>query len=254
VPDPCYDDPRLAAVYDALDPDRTDLDAYVAVAHEFGARRVVDIGCGTGTLAVRLARLGLDVVGIDPAAASVEVARRKPQALLVRWIVGDAPSAVAELAGFRADLAVMTANVAQVFVTDDEWLAALRAAHQLLTPDGRLVFETRVPARRAWERWNGPGADVEVPGVGRVSDSYEVLTVEELDLGDLLVTFSSPTRFHGQDPGADDVVIDSVSTLRFRTRESLIDSLRLSGFRVDEFRGAPDRPRAEWVVVARPVG
>jgi len=46
--------PRLAAIYDALDPDRSDLHAYVGIAAELGARRVVDIGCGTGTLALRV--------------------------------------------------------------------------------------------------------------------------------------------------------------------------------------------------------
>ena len=40
--------PRQAELYDVLDPDRGDLDAYVALAEELGARRVVDVGCGTG--------------------------------------------------------------------------------------------------------------------------------------------------------------------------------------------------------------
>ncbi|RRR69399.1 SAM-dependent methyltransferase, partial [Streptomyces sp. RP5T] len=40
--------PRLAAIYDALDPDRGDLDAYLRMVEEFGARQVLDIGCGTG--------------------------------------------------------------------------------------------------------------------------------------------------------------------------------------------------------------
>ena len=45
---------RLAAVYDPLERDRTDLDTYVAMVKEFGARSILDIGCGTGTLACRL--------------------------------------------------------------------------------------------------------------------------------------------------------------------------------------------------------
>ncbi len=45
--DPIFEHPRLAAIYDALDPDRSDLDAYVAIAEELGARRVLDVGCGT---------------------------------------------------------------------------------------------------------------------------------------------------------------------------------------------------------------
>ena len=42
-----FTEPRLAELYDPLDPDRSDLDAYVALAAGFGARAVLDIGCGT---------------------------------------------------------------------------------------------------------------------------------------------------------------------------------------------------------------
>lgn len=68
--DKCSGDPRLAALYDPLDPDRSDLDAYVRMAEEFGARRVLDIGCGTGVFALLLADRGIEVVGIDPDQAS----------------------------------------------------------------------------------------------------------------------------------------------------------------------------------------
>ena len=78
--DALFAEPRLDAVYDALDPDRRDLDAYLAIAEELGATRVVDVGCGTGTFACLLAARGESLVGVDPAAASLEIARRKPGA------------------------------------------------------------------------------------------------------------------------------------------------------------------------------
>lgn len=70
--------PRLAAMYDALDGNRSDLDTYLAIAQELQAQRVLDVGCGTGTLALMLVDLGLAVTGVDPAAASLAVARAKP--------------------------------------------------------------------------------------------------------------------------------------------------------------------------------
>lgn len=79
-PDPVFADPRLAVLYDVLDGDRCDLDAYIDIADEVGAGRVVDIGCGTGSLAVRLARTGRTVIGVDPADASLDIARTKPRA------------------------------------------------------------------------------------------------------------------------------------------------------------------------------
>ena len=44
--DALFASPRLAEVYDPLDADRGDLDAYVAMVEEVGAASVVDLGCG----------------------------------------------------------------------------------------------------------------------------------------------------------------------------------------------------------------
>jgi len=92
VVDAIFGHPRLASIYDAIDDDRSDLDAYVGLVEELGAESILDVGCGTGTLACLLAERGKQVVGLDPAAASVDVARRKPGADAVQWIVGDAAS------------------------------------------------------------------------------------------------------------------------------------------------------------------
>ena len=162
--DALFSEPRLAELYDPLDPDRRDLDVYVAMAAEFGAESVVDIGCGTGTLACLLAQRGLTVTGVDPAAASLAVARRKPGADRVTWLHSGG-TAVPPLG---ADLATMTGNVAQVFVTDADWAQVLQAIGAALCPHGYLVFETRRPERRAWEEWaadTGPVA-LDIPGRG----------------------------------------------------------------------------------------
>jgi predicted RNA methylase len=56
LPDALFEHPRLTAIYDALiDPDRSDLDVYVAIADELRARSVLDVGCGTGTFALTVA-------------------------------------------------------------------------------------------------------------------------------------------------------------------------------------------------------
>lgn len=241
TPDAVFDDPRLAAIYDALDPDRSDLVAYVAMVEEFGARSVVDLGCGTGTFALTLADRGIEVIGVDPAGASLDVARAKPGAERVRWIDGDASAIPASVA---VDMVTMTANVAQVFLTDADWLATLSACRAALRPGGRLVFESRDPARRAWEEWTEEGtrATTDIPGLGRVTDWVQVTDVD----GEF-VTFESPNVFE-----ADGTVITSRSTLRFRSREEIEESLTTAGFVLDEVRDAPDRPGRELVFVARP--
>jgi len=239
VNDAIYDDPRLAEVYDPLDPDRSDLEAYTAMVDEFGARRVLDIGCGTGTFAVLLAPRGIEVVGLEPAVASLAVARRKPGADRVRWIPGTAR----DLPALTVDLATMTANVAQAIADPADWDATLAGAWHVLAPGGRLVFETRVPARRAWQEWTREHThDVsDIPGVGRVESWIDLV---EVDLP--LVTFRGTYVF-----AADGAVLTSTSTLRFRERDEIEADLTRHGYVVDEVRDAPDRPRREWVFVAR---
>ena len=122
--DALFEHPRLVAIYDALHPDRDDLDAYVGIVDELGARSVLDIGCGTGTFALLLADRGIEVVGLDPAAGSLAVARAKPGADRVQWVHGDATS----LPPMEVDLAIMTGNVSQAIVNRPDWEATLRAA------------------------------------------------------------------------------------------------------------------------------
>jgi SAM-dependent methyltransferase len=237
--DAIFEHRRLAEIYDPLDPDRSDLTAYDALAAAFGARSVLDIGCGTGTFACLLAARGLDVVGVDPAAASLEVARAKPGADRVRWVHGDATT----LPPLRVDLATMTGNVAQVFLTDQDWAATLRGVHAALRPGGRLVFETRDPERQAWRAWDREHSytRTELPGAGVVQTWTEVTSIR----GDL-VSFRGTYVF-----GRDGAVLTSDSTLRFRGRDQVTDSLLAAGFVLEEIRDAPDRPGREFVFVAR---
>ncbi|MFI7108331.1 class I SAM-dependent methyltransferase [Nonomuraea sp. NPDC050227] len=240
--DECFGHPRLAAIYDPLDPDRGDLDAYLRMAEEFKARRVLDIGCGTGVFALLLADRGIEVVGVDPARASIDVAHAKPGSERVRWICGDAT----DLPSLQVDLATMTANVAQAVADPDLWQETLRGACEALRPGGRLVFETRDPARRAWEGWTRELSHrvTEIPGVGSVESWVELV---EVSLP--LVTFRWTYVF-----AADGQVLTSDSTLRFREREEVGRDLVAHGYVVEDVRDAPDRPGREFVFVARRAG
>jgi SAM-dependent methyltransferase len=240
--DAIFEHPLLASVYDPLDPDRSDLEVYAAIAAELGARHVLDIGCGTGTFALLLAARGLEVTGVDPAAASLDVARAKPGAGGVRWIHGDATA----LPPMRADLATMTGNVAQAIAEPPDWHGTLAGAWQALRPGGHLVFETRDPARRAWLEWNREASYqvAEVPGVGEVRQWCDLLDVEGP-----LVTFRMTWVF-----ASDGQVLTSDSTLRFREREEVEADLAAAGYVLREVRDAPDRPGREFVFFARRPG
>jgi SAM-dependent methyltransferase len=238
VPDALFAHPRLAPVYDAFDGERGDLPAYLAIAAELSADRVIDIGCGTGSLAVLLAGTGRTVTGLDPSLASLKVARSKDKDARVTWVHGGAADAPA----LAADLALMTGNVAQVFLTDDDWARALGAVRAALRPGCFLAFETRRPKRRAWEDWAAATAPVvrDMPGTGTVERRLEVTSVTLP-----LVSFRYTYTFL-----ADGAVLTSDSTLRFRDRDETEASLAVHGYRVRDVRQAPDRPGREFVYIA----
>lgn len=237
MPDPIFADPRLAAIYDAFDAPCDDLDAYVALAEELGSRRIVHLGCGTGSLALRLAT-GREVVGIDPARASLDVARAKPGAGAITWIDGDA---AAIPTGRPADLVLMTGNAAQAVIDDHAWSALLRHVHAALAPGGCFVVESRRPEQRAWQEWDSSTAvTAHVPSIGTVEQHTGLVAVELP-----LVPFRGTYRFL-----ADATTIVSDSTIRFRGRDELEHDLRDAGFTVRDVREAPDRPGREFVVIA----
>jgi SAM-dependent methyltransferase len=238
MPDAIFAARRLAEIYDPLDPDRGDLDLYLVVAAELGACSVLDVGCGTGTFACLLSQRGVDVTGVDPAAASLDVARTKPGADLVRWLHGDATS----LPPLQVDLATMTANVAQVFLTDQDWSATLAGIRAALRPGGHLVFETRDPARKAWLEWNRANRyqRVDIPGAGEVETWTDLTNVDGP-----YVSFRHTFVF-----ASDQATLTSDSTLRFRSRAEIDDSLAAAGFAVVDVRDAPDRPGREWIFIA----
>jgi SAM-dependent methyltransferase len=183
-----------------------------------------------------VAEQAIDVTAVDPAAASLAVARRKPGAERVTWIHGDATA----LPHLDADLAVMTANVAQVVLSDDDFTSTLSAIGAALRSGGILAFEVRDPSRRAWESWHGRERNQPTEAEGHVTELTEVTGVV-----DELVSFRHTYSF-----GNGDTVV-SDSTLRFRERAHVEGLLGATGFGDIEIRDAPDRPGAEWVFVAR---
>ena len=137
----------------------------------------------------------------------------------------------------------MTGNVAQVFLTDEEWAATLAAVRETLRPGGRLVFESRDPAKQAWLEWNRGQTyrRAVIPDAGLV-ETWTDLTKVEGNLVSFRMTFVLDS---------DSAALTSDSTLRFRSRDELADSLAAANLDVEEVRDAPDRPGREFVFIAR---
>ena len=94
---------------------------------------VLDAGCGTGRVAIELARRGIETVGVDLDAGFIERARLKAPDL--EWHCADLASV--EL-GRRFDLVVAAGNV-MIFLAPGSEAAVLANFARHLGPDGHLV-------------------------------------------------------------------------------------------------------------------
>jgi SAM-dependent methyltransferase len=247
MPTNLYDDPRLVALYDALNPAAADTAFYVALAES--AAHVIDLGCGTGLLACELAGRGYRVTGIDPSPQMLKIARGRPSGDRVTWIEGDA-SALPFVGA--ADLLVMTGHVAQVFLDDAAFLATLVAARRALRPGGRIAFESRNPAARAWDNWTAERSLRRVQSAdGRAVDVWQERHASPDPLATGRVAFTTHARFEGETE-----TLRAESELRFRSRDELAQLLTRAGFAHIDWYGdwnrAPvDETSRELIAVAR---
>ncbi|WP_235036152.1 class I SAM-dependent methyltransferase [Arthrobacter sp. 18067] len=216
---------QLAALYDAGNQWSADDDFFLAFVNERPSSRVLDLGCGTGRMTIAVAADGHTVVGIDPNAPSLAAARGKHGAVDVTWIDGTSAAIPQEI---KFDVAIMTAHVAQAINDDGDWHRTLADVNRALAPGGRLAFDTRDPAARAWESWN--------PATTRrthtLSDGSTVETwLESTPEIDGLVTLTEHRVFNGSSGEK------GISVLAFRTEDQLRHDLNLAGFEVDHILG-----------------
>lgn len=239
-----FQHPRLAQIYEEFNGVTAAEDFFLSLANENPRSKILDLGCGTGRLTLMLAGAGHSVMGIEPALASLEVARGKPNAEHVAWIHGladDAPSAA-------FDLALMTNHVAQFIAEEDEWAATLAHLHRALLPGGRLVFDTRDPSARSWETWNPQNSREQtvLPSGETLNYWIEVEKVEgeTVTFVQHYVFADSPQQYLSR------------STFRFRPEQGLRESLSRAGFGVEAIYGGWQREAlgqgdGEYIVLAR---
>ena len=114
---------------------------YITLAAEVGGP-VLDLACGTGRIAIALAKPGAVIVGLDAHAGMLARAAEKSRGLPIRWVEGDMRDFVLSE---RFALVTMAGNAFQALLTDDDQRAMLACVQRHLKPGGRLAFDTRNP-------------------------------------------------------------------------------------------------------------
>jgi len=152
---------------------------------------VVELAVGTGRIAVPIAQAGVRVIGVDSSPGMLAVARSAADDAgvsdLVDLRVGDLREPpVSE----RVPLVICPFRSLLHMTTEDEKLRALRAAHGLLEPGGRFVFDVFSPSREDIEETDGRWLERE-PGIFERADWDESSRTLSLSVrsGEIVETF-----------------------------------------------------------------
>jgi SAM-dependent methyltransferase len=145
VPENRFDE-SVAATYDADVADMFDpsvVDATVAfLADLAGDGAALELGVGTGRIALPLSAAGVPVHGIDISSAMVARLQRKPGAERVTVTIGDHVTTKVD-GSFR--LAYLVFNTITNLITQDEQVECFRNVAAHLEPGGCFVIEVHVP-------------------------------------------------------------------------------------------------------------
>ena len=130
-----------AETYDACVSDWAgEIDFYRDIVDEEakpGKGSVLELACGTGRVALRLAQNGVSVIGLDRSPEMLEVARQKSvNNQHVRWVEGDMKSFKLDE---TFDLVIIPGHSFQILNTPEDQTACLQCVLQHLEPGGMLV-------------------------------------------------------------------------------------------------------------------
>lgn len=209
----------IALVYDQLNHWGKDDDFFMELLESTQSKTIADLGCGTGRITVQMAKDGYRVTAIDPNEEAIHYAMQKAYAQDVTWIVGDS----ANLKPEAYDVVIMTANVAQVFITDESWQTLVHDAYCALKPGGHFIFDTRNPKAKAWEEW-------------QKDDTVD--KIQDLNTGDTLTMWEEYEGLNGsvftfyekiKNEKTNTVIEDKVQLI-FRSYKEISQSLHQAGF------------------------
>ena len=137
----------IARLYDPWSVSVTeDVEFYVEEAQQAGSP-IVELGVGTGRIAVPTAAAGIRVIGVDSSPGMLEVCREQAELAGVAGLLDLRLGEVeAPPVDERVGLVTCPFRSFLHLLDDDTRLRALRAARELLVPGGRFVFDVFAPS------------------------------------------------------------------------------------------------------------
>jgi len=119
----------------------------IAFTQVEASHKILEIGCGSGTLAAMMIARGADVMGIDISEGMLEVARRNaPDADFIQMTAAE----IGQLGEERFDRIVATLSFSEL--TGDELDLVLKTSTVLLKSGGKLVVADEVLSCQFWNR------------------------------------------------------------------------------------------------------
>lgn len=243
----------IADVYDLWSSDMTaDVPFYVGEAVAAGGP-VLEVGVGTGRIALAIAAMGVDVVGIDVSQTMLDRARRRvaddPNGARVELVEADMRTL--DL-GRTFPLVILPYRVFAHALTTDQQVDTLRRLRDHLAPGGRLVLNVTVPHGDDLRSWDG----LNFEGRYTLDDGHEAVLWRQVEYepATQLLTF----HFVVDHLDADGVVVrrqHGSSLVRQNVPGEVDHALARAGFEVDDRWGWFDhRPfgghATEYVVAA----
>ena len=136
-----------ADIYDAVHTLTEDIPFWVEEAQASGGP-VLELGSGTGRVAIPIAQAGVPVVGLDNSAAMLKVARARARKVgfgadLLRFVKGDMRDL--SLGGQKFPLVIIPYRAFQTLLSVADQYQALATMKAHLAPAGRLIIDLFVP-------------------------------------------------------------------------------------------------------------